>query len=319
MGTIEKYKNIPIQKQMLSCFDSEQLRYAVKGSNFELQQLNKGDFRADLFSLPLDKGILDKAYYGSAMLNEGTLSSEFMTFGCLFGSKTPGKMNGVEFNNNDIILCDEDAAMTYYSTDDSLWSTFQFKREELHRLGITCSISAQKLYHIRSKKNDSISLDLKNTLSYLEMLDSQENPYLNAELLHNHILTLYARTLEDENFFDEIKNTESRILAKRIYQYINDHSDYTLQMINLTALVGKTERTVERIFKKHFGITPYKYLKLHRLNLIRKQLIAQRNLDVKKSITEIAVNSGFMQMGYFGYEYKKMFGETASETLRRSS
>jgi AraC-like DNA-binding protein len=35
------------------------------------------------------------------------------------------------------------------------------------------------------------------------------------------------------------------------------------------------------------------------------------------NITHIAMANGFMQMGYFASEYKKMFGETPSETLRR--
>ncbi len=87
-------------------------------------------------------------------------------------------------------------------------------------------------------------------------------------------------------------------------------------MIELTALTGKSERTVQRIFKKHFGITPYSYLKIHRLHLIRKQLL-QRDESAPANIGDIVMKHGFMQMGYFGSEYKKIFGETASETFQR--
>ena len=88
-------------------------------------------------------------------------------------------------------------------------------------------------------------------------------------------------------------------------------------MIELTALTGKSERTVERIFKKHFSIAPYAYLKILRLHLIRKQLL-QRDETVTTNIGDIAMKNGFMQMGYFASEYKKTFGEIPSETLPRA-
>ena len=89
-----------------------------------------------------------------------------------------------------------------------------------------------------------------------------------------------------------------------------------LQMIELTALTGKSERTIERIFKKHFGIAPYAYLKIHRLHLIRNKLIDARE-SIAVNIGDIAMENGFMQMGYFGSEYKKLFNETPSQTLQR--
>ena len=305
----------PVQKMSLSCFDSEQLRYAVKNSEFDLQQLNKGAFQAELFSADLGKGILDKAYYGKSMLNHGVFSSDYMLFGILFKSDKTGSVNGQDFHAQDIILCDEGAEIEYYSTDGSYWSSLQFKRSDLHALGVKTDKPGPSLYHIRNKANQNVSKQIQYLLQYLEESDAQSGIVFNQKLLYNHLLTLYARTLENDENSKTPKRTESSHLAKKIHSYIHRHADDLIQMIDLTRLTGKSERTVERIFKKHFGLTPYKYLKLHRLNLIRKSLIDQREYKEQESITQIAVRNGFTQMGYFGREYKKMFSETATETL----
>ncbi len=309
----------PVQKMSLSCFDSEQLRYAVKNSEFDLQQLNKGAFQAELFSADLGKGILDKAYYGKSMLNHGVFSSDYMLFGILFKSDKTGTVNGQDFHAQDIILCDEGAEIEYYSTDDSYWSSLQFKRSDLHALGVKTDKPRPSLYHIRNKTNQNVSKQVQYILNHLEQSDTENNIAFNQELLYNHLLTLYARTLENDENSKTPKRTESSHLAKKIHSYIHRHADGLIQMIDLTRLTGKSERTVERIFKKHFGLTPYKYLKIHRLNLIRKQLQQLKKEDEPLNITQIAMNNGFFQMGYFGSEYKKMFGETASETLKGRS
>ncbi len=161
-----------------------------------------------------------------------------------------------------------------------------------------------------------LSCKLGGILDYLEKENDEKIARINKELLYHHILGIYANALDHTKDISHLKRDESLLLSKKILTFLNDHTSRPIQMIELTALIGKSERTVERIFKKHFGITPYTYLKIHRLHLIRKQLL-RRNESVTANIGDIAIKHGFMQMGYFGSEYKKIFGETASETLRR--
>ena len=58
----------PIQKQTLTCFDSDLLRDVIKGASFDLHQVGKGSFRADMFHASFDKGILDSARYSNSIL-----------------------------------------------------------------------------------------------------------------------------------------------------------------------------------------------------------------------------------------------------------
>jgi AraC family ethanolamine operon transcriptional activator len=67
-------------------------------------------------------------------------------------------------------------------------------------------------------------------------------------------------------------------------------------------------------FQECFGPGPATYLKIQRLNGVRRQLKASAGKGI--TVSAIALQWGFWQMGQFAKDYKKMFGECPSATLR---
>jgi AraC family ethanolamine operon transcriptional activator len=306
----------PIQKQTLTCFDSDLLRDVIKGASFDLHQVGQGSFRADIFHASFGKGILDSARYSNSILTEGTVSQDNMTFGFIHNCRNEFNFNGNILQKHDVLMGDEGGPLSSCIPADTHWSSFQFKRNDLLKLGMKLEKDNSKIFHFNKKMQEELSFKLGGILDYLEKENDEKIARINKELLYHHILGIYANALEHTKDISYLKRDESLFLSKKIRTYLNDHAVKPIQMIELTALTGKSERTVERIFKKYFGITPYTYLKIHRLHLIRNQLL-QMDESVRVNIGDIAIKNGFMQMGYFGSEYKKIFGETASATLRR--
>jgi len=306
----------PIQKQTLTYFDSDLLRDVIKGASFDLHQVGKGSFRADILHVSFGKGILDSARYSNSILTEGTVSQDNMTFGFIHDSRNEVTFNGNILRKHDVLMGDEGGPLSSCLAPDTHWSSFQFKRNDLLKLGVKLEKDNSKILHFNKEMRKDLSYKLGGILNYLEEGSIQQISMINKDLLYHHILGIYANALEHTKKIAYLKRDESLFLSKKIRTYLNDHVSKTIQMIELTALTGKSERTVERIFKKHFGITPYGYLKIHRLHLIRKQLL-HKDGSITANIGDIAIKHGFMQMGYFCSEYKKTFGETASETLRR--
>ena len=305
-----------IHKQTLTCFDSDLLSDVIKGASFDLHQVGKGSFRADMFHVSFGKGILDSARYSNSILTEGTVSQDNMSFGFIHNCKNEFNFNGNILQKHDVLMGDEGGPLSSCIPADTHWSSFQFKRNDLLKLGVKLEKDNSKIFHFNQKMKEELSYKLGGILNYLEEGSIQQISMINKDFLYHHILGIYANALEHTKDISHLKRDESLLLSKKIRTYLNNHAGKPIQMIELTALTGKSERTVERIFKKHFGITPYSYLKIHRLHLIRKQLL-QRNEALNTNIGDIAMKNGFIQMGYFGSEYKKTFGETPSETLRR--
>ncbi len=69
-------------------------------------------------------------------------------------------------------------------------------------------------------------------------------------------------------------------------------------------------------FQEVFGTSPMEYLKAQRLLSVRRSLKAA---DPKTtSVVEIARKYGFWSGGHFARDYKQMFGELPSETLKQA-
>ena len=306
----------PIQKQTLTCFDSDLLRDVIKGASFDLHQIGKGAFQADMFHASIGKGILDSSRYSNAILTEGTISRNNMTFGFIHDSKEASIFNGNSLQKHDVMMGDEGGDLTSCITAGTHWSSFQFKRDDLLKLGITLGKDNNQVLHFSKEIQKELSAKLGGILHYLEKENDEKVAQINTDMLYHHILGIYAHALDHAKDISHLKRDESLLLSKKILVYLKEHADQPLQIIELTALTGKSERTVERIFKKHFGIAPYAYLKLHRLHLIRRQLL-QTDGSGTTNIGDIAMENGFLQMGYFGSEYKKFFNEMPSQTLRR--
>lgn len=303
-------------KQSLTCFDSEQLNDVVKGVDFEIHQLDKGSFQADLSSIPIGKGMIDRGYYSRTTLTEGTLSKENMILTFINQTQDEGSINGEAVKEHTILMGYENASVDLVLAPHTQWTAFQFKREDLFKPGISLHKDANAVYSLHHQKYNVLNQHFNEIFKHLENINSDLRSSINTEMLYNHLLSLYAQTIDHTRDITTPKQKEAAFLAKKIYHYFQKHAGDPIQMIDITRLVNKSERTVERIFKKYFGVTPYTYLKLHRLHLVRKKLMSKENTSTV-NITHIAMENGFMQMGYFGSEYKKLFNETPSQTLRR--
>lgn len=74
-------------------------------------------------------------------------------------------------------------------------------------------------------------------------------------------------------------------------------------------------RSLEYGFKEVTGLTPVAYIRSLRLNAAKKAL--QKPAGDKRSISEIAMDTGFWHLGQFAADYRNLFGETPTETRRR--
>jgi AraC family ethanolamine operon transcriptional activator len=81
-----------------------------------------------------------------------------------------------------------------------------------------------------------------------------------------------------------------------------------------------SRRSLARAFHDSLGLGPMTYIRLLRLSQTRRALVAARQAppqddDAPASVTAIALGHGFTELGRFAVLYRRMFGETPSETL----
>jgi AraC-like DNA-binding protein len=90
-----------------------------------------------------------------------------------------------------------------------------------------------------------------------------------------------------------------------------------LHLSELCTTIGVPERTLRLCCAEFLGVSPSRYYLLRRLNRARSAL---RDADpASASVSEIARNHHFTELGRFAVAYRDIFGETPSSTLRRVS
>jgi len=100
-------------------------------------------------------------------------------------------------------------------------------------------------------------------------------------------------------------------LADRARQLVAARLDEPPTVADLCALLGVSRRTLQSCFHATWGMGPLAWLNTLRLNAVR------RRLKTARSVTEAATQFGFWHFGHFATDYRALFGETPSQTLRR--
>jgi len=105
-----------------------------------------------------------------------------------------------------------------------------------------------------------------------------------------------------------------RALARRAEAWLRQSLAEPPTIAALCCAMHVSPRTLHEAFREHLGTTPKAYLKVLRLNAARHDLL---HGGTKKRVTDAALDWGFLHFGWFARDYRRLFGETPSRTLRR--
>ncbi len=100
----------------------------------------------------------------------------------------------------------------------------------------------------------------------------------------------------------------------RFERFLADNPGRPLYLTEVCAAVGVSDRTLRLHCMEHLGMSPCRYLLLRRMNLARRAL--SRAGPAATTVTEIATDHGFWELGRFAVVYRQLFGESPSATLQ---
>jgi transcriptional regulator GlxA family with amidase domain len=102
--------------------------------------------------------------------------------------------------------------------------------------------------------------------------------------------------------------------VQRAEAYVRTHLDTPIPLSELCRVVGLSERGLRNAFYRVHGMGPKRWILTERL--VRTQTALRKPQNVALTVTTIAADHGFYQLGRFAAMYRRRFGEAPSETLR---
>lgn len=107
-----------------------------------------------------------------------------------------------------------------------------------------------------------------------------------------------------------------RSVLDRLDDVFSRRASESLYVADLCEATGLPERTLRYIVAEQYGTSPVRLLRNRRLCQLHRALLAAA--DTEQSVAAIAARCGFRHMGQLAADYRALFGELPSATLRRA-
>ena len=305
--------------------DADELAEFAQGWNQEYLQLKKGTFEWETRIIQIHGFQFIEEFYGAPALLRGSTPPETFAIGIpqVYGAES---LYGGNIISEDCCLIGNFAGyldlrsgnktrllMIVAPIEHILARAEQMQRpitrERLLSPGmILCDLTALK------KLSSCLEELLTLAKTHPERLTDNSQDTSIAHLILEDSLPLLVDVLTSELDFLPEKKSRRQKLVKRAEVFMRDHLAHPLTLTDLCQELKTNQRSLYYAFGECFGLPPMQYLKILRLHSVRRALKSAAPQTSK--VTKIAISYGFWHMGQFSTDYRIMFGESPSNTLR---
>ena len=318
-------KNVPIIAH-LKTNDGDELAQFVRGWNQEHIQLTKGTFEWETCIIEIGGFQFSEEFYGAPALFRGSTPSETFSIGI------PKRLLGESLYGGNIIsknCCIMGNFRQYLSLKTSNKASFLLFTAPIASIltlaeKMKLPLTREKLLSPGIITPDSNALQqLSDYLEELLLLakthpdrltDISQGNSMAHLILEDSLLLLVDVLTSDSNFIPE-KKSRRRKLVKCAETLMRDRINTPITLTDLCQELKTSQRSLYYAFEESFSLPPMQYLKILRLHGVHRALKSANPQTAK--VTKIAGNYGFWHMGQFSTDYRIMFGESPSTTLKK--
>ena len=105
-----------------------------------------------------------------------------------------------------------------------------------------------------------------------------------------------------------------RQIVGHVEEFLRNRSDEPVHVAELCSVIGVSERSLRNACHAVCGTSPKRWLTRRRMEAVRHALEAAQ--PGRDTVTRIATDYGFYELGRFAANYSSLFGERPSQTLR---
>jgi AraC family transcriptional regulator, ethanolamine operon transcriptional activator len=149
---------------------------------------------------------------------------------------------------------------------------------------------------------------------------SLQNPVVRSTLT-DHVLVAVSRLEAARTAAASTARREfgfRRAAVSRARDLIHSRLSEPLRVTELCQHGGIKIRALEYGFREVTGLTPLAYIRALRLNFVRRVLMTCSGTE-QQSISQLAMDAGFMHLSQFAADYRAFFGELPTDTRKRAA
>lgn len=298
---------------------------AVQPADVQATQVGRGAFSAVLSSAQLDAVCLQGGRIDSALLLSAGVRRDVVVADIPLELSETVIWNGRRLDEGTFCLAQPGAEHTEYNGGIPGFMLVSTTPDRLTRClaalaggrapALPPYLFVRPAAAVHERMKAALTAVLNATVEHPDVLASPEARADMAQAALTCVCqAVLANTLKRSAPADALERERNRAI-RRSEDYLRANMDRPIYLAELCLAAGLNERTLEHVFKRHYGLTPIRVLNLHRLNRARRLL--KHPDETIRTVRDAALRCGIWELGRFSVEYRRQFGESPSQTFRR--
>ncbi len=224
------------------------------------------------------------------------------------------RINGQAIEQHDLLWRHGNTPFELVTPADCNILSIVVQREELfglaERQGIELNLDASNTNPrlcSSARQLEELTLLVSRILAARSDMDTE----IHKDLLVQQLLQLLGNAEINESVIPSYRHRKA--VVDRVRDYLHTAGDLPVTITSLCELACVSRRTLQYSFESILGISPVQFLRATRLNRVRRQLLSCHDT----SIADAAASQGFYHLSQFATDYKRLFGERPSDTIKR--
>ncbi|MBR1177208.1 helix-turn-helix domain-containing protein [Bradyrhizobium sp. KB893862 SZCCT0404] len=295
----------------------------LAGWRLQIEQFSAGCFCGQLTVLQLDHVQVVRERTSQALIKRGTAGAGALVFGLPIAASGHSHFNGhvlpfpfpmVNDGADLPLLVTPRYLDVAYLVVDRRWLADHFAGIGDRRLADALGALQHNYFKLPSERLAAMRYvfgDVFNACSRTNVIDFAQS----RNELQSTLLQLVAEVLTSELNISITRVTPQRTIADRALAYALSRRENPPSVDDLCRQIGVSRRNLQDCFRDAFGFSPTHFLRVARLNAVRRELKTIAATGQRVSIGDVAASWGFWHLSRFAGNYRELFGELPSQTL----
>lgn len=307
-----------IQLTFKEAFDADLHASNLTNWQQEYDQTSRGGFRGEIVELPFHDLQVFKEMTSQALQQKCVVWPDSVWLGIPLSNQEECRINGLTVREQHIMCRPGDCEFELTTPAEYELFGMVVKLPALMRMASIHGVDlnwAELTEHGRLALPEKTLTDVRYVLTRL--LNGHAITAMPDRLAHDLLMMALLEVLKAEQ--PAPAQTQSYHHRKQVVDiarsFIHDHPDTPLTVTDLCEVANVSRRTLQYAFESILSISPIQYLRISRLNGVRRELIAAKG---SANVADIAAGWGFWHMSQFAKDYRQLFGELPSRTRAQS-
>ncbi|RCW96997.1 helix-turn-helix domain-containing protein [Marinomonas foliarum] len=279
----------------------------------EYDQTSRGSFYGRIVELPFDGLQVFCEHTSQSLQQKCVVWPDSVWLGIPLADQEESRINGLTIHENNIMCRPGDCDFQLSTPQDYDLYGLVVDQSKLMKMALIHGVDLnwKELTECgRLGVPDKTLDEVRFLLARLLSAESRTPPRLQQDIVMMALLEVLKVETPQPAKTQSYYHRKSVVDNARLF--LDQLLDEPVTVTQLCEVTNVSRRTLQYSFESILGVSPIQYLRISRLNGVRRSLVQAQH---GQAVSDIAAQWGFWHLSQFAKDYKQLFGETPSKTL----